>query len=148
MNVTWAPTCPVCTIERISWTFGHRDRRPKANTHPHHVSGSFPQYFYAPRVCTILQHTSLLPPSPAPFTPSYYDGANGNSWLALETERQGECVLKVLGEQEPVPHRLTELLHWTTTCNPLPCRPPFASRPIQQCIYRTVLIGYQQDHTE
>ena len=60
---------------------------------------AFPNTFMAPHISSILQHTLPLPPSPAPFAPSHYDGAqtlnvqlgvdaNGNSWLALGTERQ------------------------------------------------------------
>ena len=69
--------------------------------------------------------------------------ANGNSWVALGTERQKSWVNKI--------HYPISSLSFPSLDNKMqspPISPSLRSRPNQQQIYRTVLIGQQQYHTE
>ena len=134
---------------------GHRDHHPKANTHPHHVSNSFPQYFYG---TTHLQHiaayftSSALTGTLRPIPLWRSTNPERSPWCRCEWQQLGSFrnrKAKSLGwtnSTTPSPHWV--FLLWTTKCNPLRHIAPLPSPPIQQQIYRTVLIGQQQDHTK
>ena len=118
----------------------------------HHVSGSFPQYLLHLQHIAAYFASSSLACTLRPIPLWRSTSPERSPWCRCEWQQLASFRNRKAkspgwtNSTTPTPHWV--FLLWTTKCNPFPGIAPLPSPPIQQQIYRTVLIAQQQDHTE